>query len=168
MIKLIKVKFIWDFCFYITAQCCQLLSSEQLWNPERQLIILTLMCITACSENWSGSMRANSRLTHRVAVQQEEAVCIPFILHRQVKRMYPVQVCLFLHCREENMNITVFVWVKEVHCPKPDYVFSWGLFIHCKKPNKLWILPLLLLDFPVQYLHNLWCLQCCTIITKEA
>lgn len=69
------------------------------------------MCITACGENRRADMRANSRLTHRVAVQQEEAMCISVILHCQVKRMYPVQVCLLLHCGEEDMNITVSVSV---------------------------------------------------------
>lgn len=41
-------------------------------------------------------IRVTNRLTHCIAVQQEEAVCVPSIFHCQVKWMSPIQVCLLL------------------------------------------------------------------------
>lgn len=53
---------------------------------------------------------ANSRLTHCIAVQQEEAVCVPSILYCQVKRMCSIQVCLFLHDKQQQKDIIILLY----------------------------------------------------------
>lgn len=43
-------------------------------------------------------------LTHRVAVEQEEAVRGPLVLHNQIKRMGSIKVGLFLCWRRKHQR----------------------------------------------------------------
>lgn len=87
---------------------------SRLFNPQ----ILTLMCVIERSETRSESIRATCGLTHCVAVQQEEAVRVPSVLHRQVKRMGSVQVCLFLQRGGKHKDVIKnfhLIYTAELH-----------------------------------------------------
>lgn len=120
---------------------------SRLFNPQ----ILTLMCVIERSETRSESIRATCGLTHCVAVQQEEAVRVPSVLHRQVKRMGSVQVCLFLQCGGKHKDViqnfhliyTAELHIQSSHNPEqksreeeysPDWIFIYR-----------WTCPLMLL-----------------------
>lgn len=98
--------------FIKIAQCnhpssCEILQLHQL------LFLHTFVCLMARSKIWRGSMKVTSRLTHCIAVQQEEAVCIPSLLHGEVKGMSSIQVCLLLQWTDEQFYST---------CPKSPQV----------------------------------------------
>lgn len=82
---------------------CLTLSAAVMWTFVKSCklkhFILLLLSVCVCDLLHivkPEGIRVTNRLTHCIAVQQEEAVCVPSILHCQVKWMSPIQVCLFL------------------------------------------------------------------------